>query len=634
MAARLKLSPVVSLYLKGLPSGQKIAITVLFDLAVLIPCVFFAYALRVSAFEFPPQTAIPRYLIAPLLSITLAAVLDVYSNSVRNFSLGHETRIIISQILTAPLWSLLLLFLGVEEFARSVVIIYVGLSILGMIGVRRLASLILQTEQALKSKRTRTPILIYGAAEAGVALAAALERQGQYQLRAFVDSDYTLVGRKVMGRQVFDFSKLSQVVERYSPEDIFIAKSNLSRANRRILVDASLACGLAVKTIPGVEDILSGSINLDAIRPINVTDLLGREPVPPDRKLMEEVIKNRTLLISGAGGSIGSELVRQIIAFKPAKIIMLDNSEFALFKIHREMEQYVGRTNEGIQLVAVLADACDKQRIEKVMMQHGVEVIFHAAAYKHVRMVQENAEEGIRNNVNSTRAMAEAAINAKVKLFVLISTDKAVRPTSIMGASKRVAEMIIQALADKKGEKPIFAMVRFGNVLGSTGSVVPLFKEQIEAGGPVHVTDREVTRYFMLIPEAAQLVIQAAGMAKGGEVFVLDMGEPIKIAQLAKTMIEIAGLTLRDENNPSGDIEIKYVGLREGEKLFEELQIGHDVSATRHPRIMKSREVFLPYEKLSKLLYGTQRIGKPKISQLTPEVIMKLANMKDDGDLV
>jgi FlaA1/EpsC-like NDP-sugar epimerase len=360
--------------------------------------------------------------------------------------------------------------------------------------------------------------------------------------------------------------------------------------------------GLKVKTVPGIDEIVDGQIDINALRPIKLEDLLGRDPVPPDKLLMKKAISGQVVLVTGAGGSIGSELVRQISIYAPQKIILVDNNEYSLFEIHREIETKCFSQNSKYELLALLADVQDTARMSEIISEHGITVVLHAAAYKHVRMVQENSMAGIRNNVWGTLAVAEAAVKNNVKLFILISTDKAVRPTSIMGASKRVAEMVVQALAKRKDSKTVFAIVRFGNVLGSTGSVIPLFQEQIMKGGPVVVTHKEVTRFFMLIPEAAQLVIQSGALAEKGEVFVLDMGESVKIVNLAETMIELAGMTVKSQTNPDGEIEIKFIGLRDGEKLYEELQIGRDVSTTSHERIMRSNEFFLPWPKLKTAL--------------------------------
>jgi FlaA1/EpsC-like NDP-sugar epimerase len=611
--------------LREWPNTMKVAAVALVDLVALACVVLLAYMLRISLIALPPSGFTAHYLVAPVLSIGALAAAGLYGASARNFSRTTEVRLVLSQLLVPPAWALVLLGLGTNGFARSVVFIYVILAILVLIAIRRIASWVLDDGAGAVPRRERIPVLIYGAGRQGVALAEALLRQGRYRPVAYVDTDYTLVGRSVNGLKVRAIERLNEIVLDLKPEEVLIAKPGLNRANRRILVDKLLDLGLTVKTVPGIEELVDGNIDLSGIRPIRVEDLLGRDPVPPDRQLMERAVKGRVVMVTGAGGSIGSELVRQVVPNGPAKIVLVEQSEYALFEIHREIENGLGP--DGPKLMPILGDVLDRKMIAEIIKAQGVEVVFHAAAYKHVRMVQENAVAGIRNNVWGTLNVAEEAARLGVRLFVLISTDKAVRPTSIMGASKRVAEMAVQALAAQKSSKTIFAIVRFGNVLGSSGSVVPLFREQIEKGGPINVTHPDVTRYFMLIPEAAQLVIQAAAMATKGEVFVLDMGEPVKVMQLAETMIELAGMTVKSAANPDGDIEIAISGLKEGEKLYEELQIGRDVSMTTHSRIMRSNEFHLP---LAKLELELESLGKYMSANQAPkaaETVFKLARL-------
>jgi FlaA1/EpsC-like NDP-sugar epimerase len=590
----------LSLWLREKPLRTKIAIIMAADFTLLMFLIFAAFALRVSNFEFPQTRSLHLYLFAPLASVLLATVFGVYHASTRHFTFNLERRIIFSQLLVPAFWSVLLLAFGTVGFARSILVIYLVLSIAGMIALRRAASIFFAgTIERRALNRERIPTLIFGAGQDGLAVLEAVNRQGRYKALAFLDTDYTLIDRVVGGIKVFTIEQLDQVMAKYAPREVIIAKQFQNRANKRTLVDSFVSRGLIVKTAPALQDIVDGNLNLSDVRPVNVEDLLGRDPVPPERFLMEKAIKGQVVMVTGAGGSIGSELVRQAVQYNPAKVVMVENSEFALFEIHREMEGQLSQTDRHFPLIPILADVRDKQRMAEVMKEQKIDIVFHAAAYKHVRMVQENASAGIDNNVFGTRSVAEAAMENRVKRFILISTDKAVRPTSIMGASKRVAEMIVQALAAQSNHNTIFSMVRFGNVLGSTGSVVPLFREQIAKGGPITVTHPDVTRYFMLIPEAAQLVIQAGAMAEGGEVYVLDMGEPIKILDLAETMVELAGLSVKSSSNPDGDIEIVFSGLKPGEKLFEELQIGNDITSTAHPRVMKSREFMLDQVTLS-----------------------------------
>jgi UDP-N-acetylglucosamine 4,6-dehydratase len=601
------------------------------DLALLVALVFAAYALRISSLEMPPSDRTLHYLLGPLLSVIAASLFGIYRSSTRNYSISLEFRILACQAAAALVWSFILLFIGVDNFARSVVLIYFALSLIGMIAMRRAAAWIFTNSlnRPYEPAKERKPIVIYGAGQEGLLLVEALQRRGQYKAVALLDTDYTLVDRYVAGLRVYSMENLKSVVAHHRPTEVVIAKPRQNRTSRRQLVDIFLDHGLKVKTIPDANDIISGNVNIAELQDVKLEDLLGRDPVPPDAELMDIAIKNKVVMITGAGGSIGSELARQVFNFGPKLLVLLDASEFSLFEAHRHLENQVMKSG-GPQLIPILGSVVDQKHMLSIMQRHGVQVVLHAAAYKHVRMVQENAGAGILNNVWGTQAVAAAAMDAGVERFVLVSTDKAVRPTSVMGSSKRVAELVVQALAQEqssqRGKKTIFSIVRFGNVLGSTGSVVPLFKEQIEAGGPVLVTHKDVTRYFMLIPEAAQLVIQAGAMAEGGEVFVLDMGEPIKIVQLAETMIELAGLTCLTSERPDGDIEIKFVGLRDGEKMYEELQIGKDVSATPHPRIMRSNEFRLSKKMLDVKLARLRKSVDAGDTETATQTVLEIAH--------
>lgn len=617
----------IPLWLRERSPFVKIAIVILVDLSLLMLGVMLAYMLRISLVTLPPQPSMPLYLVAPFLSVLCLGLIGVYNSASRNYSSQVEQQILLSQLAVPPLWALIIVLLGSGGFARSVVIIYFILAIILLTSVRRLAAWFFRSGDGFVPRRERIPVLIYGAGAEGFALANGLNAQGRYRPVAFVDTDYTLVGRSIAGLKVSSTENLRELLNKFKPTEVMIAKPQQNRASRRALVDIFLDHGLQVKTVPGLDEIIDGKIDVNALRPINLEDLLGRDPVAPDQSLMEKALKGQVVLVTGAGGSIGSELVRQAAMFGPTKIILVDHSEFSLFEIHRDMELRNSSAKSPVMLVPMLADVCDEKRIGAIIRDQAVDVVLHAAAYKHVRMVQENAAAGIRNNVWGTKTVAEAAMENGVKLFILVSTDKAVRPTSIMGASKRVAEMVVQALAQSRKNRTVFAMVRFGNVLGSTGSVVPLFKEQIARGGPVQVTHPDVTRYFMLIPEAAQLVIQAGAMAERGEVFVLDMGESVKIVNLAETMIELAGMTRKSEANPDGDIEIVFSGLRDGEKLYEELQIGRDVSLTSNPRIMRSNEFYLPQSELSKKLSKLENLLDSDHSDEAAKLVLALSHM-------
>jgi FlaA1/EpsC-like NDP-sugar epimerase len=615
--------------LKEMDSAKKILLVLIVDLIMLNLAVVVAYMLRLSSLELPSSANFFAYFMAPVLSVTVAYGFRVYEAAARNYSPSIERKLALSQVVAALIWSLALLLVGTTGFARSIVVIYSTMAVLGMILLRRLASMVFNFKSTSSLIGKQVPVLLYGAGREGMALVESLRLDSRFKPIAFLDTDYTLVDRVVSGLRVFPVENISVIMKKFSPRDIIIAKSELNRGNRRVLVKMLLDHGLQVKMAPSLEEIIDGNIHIGDIRPIRVEDLLGRDPVPPDNTLMKKIVCDNVVMITGAGGSIGSELARQVAQFGPRRIVLVENNEYALFEIHRELEaKYHGTTS--FTILPCLGDVQSKERMTSILEVNSVDVVFHAAAYKHVRMVQENAIAGIFNNVFGTKVLAEAAIDTGVKRFILISTDKAVRPSSIMGASKRVAEMVIQAFASTKKHNTIFSMVRFGNVLGSTGSVVPLFREQILNGGPVTVTHPDVTRYFMLIPEAAQLVIQAGALAAGGEVFVLDMGEPIKILSLAETMIALSGLKHKQNEEDYNDIDIVFTGLKDGEKLYEELQIGTDISPTSHPRIMRSNEFFMPSKNLFGELNSWTKSTIENGSLTVVPKLMKLAKLGSD----
>jgi FlaA1/EpsC-like NDP-sugar epimerase len=439
--------------------------------------------------------------------------------------------------------------------------------------------------------------LVYGAGSAGHQVVAALARSRQMKVRAFIDDSPSLKGATLLGLPIFPSSKFGELVRKHSITDILLAIPSVSAARRAQIVASihALHLPLHVRTLPDLSDIAQGKVQIDHVRELDVEELLGRAPVAPDQDLLARKITGKVVLVTGAGGSIGSELCRQIVRLQPAALVIVELSEFALYAIDQELR--ILSASSGFPLVPILASVRDEAQMRKVLVMWQPDTIYHAAAYKHVPLVEHNPGEGIKNNALGTITIARLAAEQRVKDFVLISTDKAVRPTNVMGASKRLAEMVLQALHDE-GCQTRFSMVRFGNVLGSSGSVVPLFRRQIREGGPITITHPEITRYFMTIPEAAQLVIQASAMATGGEVFLLDMGAPVRIVDLARRMVELSGLTIRDEANPHGDIALAVTGLRPGEKLYEELLIGDNPRPTAHPRVMKAHEECLAWPDL------------------------------------
>jgi len=444
--------------------------------------------------------------------------------------------------------------------------------------------------------------LVYGAGDAGIQLASALEYSVEYKLVGFIDDSKELQGNQIRGLDVYSVDEINDVINKIKVDEVLVAMPSASRTKRRSVIDKLELFPVVVRILPGVAELAEGKVSIGDLRKVSIKDLLGRDTVKPNKELLGKNITNKTVVVTGAGGSIGSELCRQIIFLKPKALILYEMSELALYTIEKEL------SNIGVHsmdIYPILGSVNNKTRLSNAFKHFDVDTVYHTAAYKHVPMVEFNNTEGVDNNVFGTLNCAQAAIESGVETFVLISTDKAVRPTNTMGATKRSAELVLQALsAQQSGTK--FTMVRFGNVLGSSGSVIPLFKQQIKAGGPVTVTDVNIIRYFMTIPEAVELVIQAGAMGTGGDVFVLDMGEPVRVDDLAKKMIRLSGLEVKDEAHPEGDIEIKYTGLRPGEKLYEELLIGDNVSKTDNPLIMRAEEDALTWDELKPILDGLE----------------------------
>ena len=458
----------------------------------------------------------------------------------------------------------------------------------------------------ISNKHYEKKVAIYGAGSAGIQLASALRSSKEIKPVAFIDQNKSLEGTYLSGLKVLNPNKLENLITKNKVDEVLIAMPSVSRSSLNNLLKDIQKFAIKVRILPGLAELAQGKVLVSELKEVDVSDLLGRTEVEGNLELLNKDIKNKTVLITGAGGSIGSEITRQVSLLGAKRIIVLDSSEYFLYKIRKEVED----KNLDIELNAILADVTNRNRILQVCNAFDVDTIYHTAAYKHVPLVEENPFEGVKNNIFGTKSCIDAAIEANVDTFVLISTDKAVRPTNIMGATKRFSEMILQAEAsrNRNRNKTKITMVRFGNVLGSSGSAVPLFQQQIKNGGPVTVTDPEITRYFMSIPEAAQLVIQAGAMGEGGDVFVLDMGEPVKIYDLAKRLISLSGMELKDDISPDGDIEIIFTGLRPGEKLYEELLIGDSVSRTKHSQIFRAEEDYLEYEELNSYVEKLKKI--------------------------
>ncbi|HFQ4858316.1 TPA: polysaccharide biosynthesis protein [Vibrio vulnificus] len=487
------------------------------------------------------------------------------------------------------------------EVPRTVPVIYMTFLALLCGGARMMVrSLIVQA-----SRKGCERVLIYGAGSTGRQLAIALRNAETYQVKGFIDNDPSLENTIIQGLTVHSSQQISRLVEKQEIEKILLAMPRATRSERKAIIDGLLHLPVEVLTVPDFKDIVNGNATVDELKDVAIEDLLGRDPVEPNPELMKANIHGKVVMVTGAGGSIGSELCRQIVRQKPKTLILFELSEYGLYEIDKELSGMVEAMQLEVEIIPLLGSVQRINRLSATMRAFGVQTVYHAAAYKHVPLVEYNVVEGVRNNVFGTYYSAKAAIEAGVESFVLISTDKAVRPTNVMGTSKRMAELALQALAAKENDKvngTRFCMVRFGNVLGSSGSVIPLFKRQIEEGQAITVTHPDIIRYFMTIPEAAQLVIQAGAMGKGGDVFVLDMGEPVKIVDLAKNLIQLSGLEVKSSDNPNGDIEIKFTGLRPGEKLYEELLIGDNVEGTDHERIMTANEQFLPLEEFNQIL--------------------------------
>lgn len=576
---------------------NKRIISVFTDLLFLPFAFWVAMSLRWETFYLPDTLDIYVVtIVTTLASIAVFIRLGLYRAVIRYMS-HHASFAVISGVTISALVLGSSGFLLKAPIPRSVPLIYWCMALLFVGGSRMMIRSIVR-HRLMKAKER---VIIYGAGRAGLQLSSMLYQGQEYLPIAFVDDNGMRQGMILNGLRVFSPADLNLIVSKYGASRILLALGSAPRSQRGLILRYLEDLPVKVQTIPSMTDIVKGKARIEEIRDIDIDDLLGRDEVEPDHRLMKACIEGKSVMVTGAGGSIGSELCRQIIEYNPKKLVLFELSEFALYKIEQELIQEITRRNLPINLKAIMGSVQREHRLEVIMKSFGVDTVYHAAAYKHVPMVEQNVIEGVRNNVFGTWYAAEAAIKAHVETFILISTDKAVRPTNVMGASKRLAELVLQGVSDRE-KTTRFCIVRFGNVLGSSGSVVPLFREQIQNGGPVTVTHQDVIRYFMTIPEAAQLVLQAGSLGKSGEVFVLDMGEQVKIADLAKKMIHLMGLELKDENNPQGDIEITYTGLRLGEKLFEELLVGNDPVGTKHSRIMMAQETFLKWNDMHRLL--------------------------------
>ncbi|HCH5107261.1 TPA: polysaccharide biosynthesis protein [Vibrio parahaemolyticus] len=580
---------------------NKRIVSVLIDIILIFMAFHLAILVRSGDSNYFADPAVWGIQVAvTIVTITVFARLGLYRAVLRYLTFQALFVVAAGAVISATLVAALSFYMS-DPFPRTVPIIYGAFLALFCGGPRVIVRSLIAQSYSTQSKE----VLIYGAGSGGRQLAMALRSSGDYRVRAFIDGDSTLCNTMILGLPVIAIEDAMPIINKYDVSQVLLAVPSAKRSRRKVILDELAKLPVEVLTVPDMTDIVSGKAKIDELKDVAIEDLLGRDPVAPQQVLLEANIKDKVVMVTGAGGSIGSELCRQIVEQSPKSIILFELSEFGLYQIDRELNQLKLEKGLTCDIIPLLGSVQRQHRLETTMSSFKVQTVYHAAAYKHVPLVEFNVIEGVRNNIYGTYYTACAAIKAGVESFVLISTDKAVRPTNVMGTTKRMAELGLQALADQENAKPNgtrFCMVRFGNVLGSSGSVIPVFKKQIASGGPVTVTHPEITRFFMNIPEAAQLVIQAGAMGKGGDVFVLDMGESVKITDLACNLIQLSGLEVKSDANPHGDIEIQFSGLRPGEKLYEELLIGDNVKQTAHERIMTAHEVHLPLKEYELLL--------------------------------
>jgi FlaA1/EpsC-like NDP-sugar epimerase len=589
------------------------------DSLLLCVATWIAFSARLETFHLPGGSEWMAYALPIALALPVFGYFGLYRTIVRYSGMGTFLAIAKGVAVYSMLFASALLYLDIPGVPRTLGVIQPLLALLFIGTWRVMVRLWFGSGTARGARASRQKVLIYGAGAAGRRLLGALQNSPEMRVVGFVDDDPYLQGSSINGVTIHPANDLERLVRRRDIEHVLLAIPSLGRARRNEIINDLQRVGVHVRTLPGLADLARGPLRASDLRELDVEDLLGRETVRPVAELMPRHTTGQVVLVTGAGGSIGSEICRQIATLRPQRLVLLDHSEYALYSVHRELTD---KADKGrlpyCEIVPVLGSVRDEGRISHVMREHAPHIVYHAAAYKHVPMLEENVVEGVSNNVFGTWITARAAHAAGVSDFVLVSTDKAVRPTNVMGASKRLAEMALQALSASVApmaalpSRPAtrFSMVRFGNVLGSSGSVVPLFRQQIRNGGPVTLTHPDVTRYFMTIPEAAQLVVQAGAMARGGEVFVLDMGAPVRIVDLARRMIELSGLSVKSAEQPDGDIEITVTGLRAGEKLYEELLIGDNPMPTDHPRIMKAREGSLTLAEIEATVAGLRRAAQ------------------------
>ena len=597
-----------------LPRYLKRIIAITTDIFLCVFCTWLAFTLRLEEFIIFQNFNFNPAVISVILALPIFWMFGLYRTIFRFTGLSIVFTVLTSIFIYGFLYFLVIGVYTLSGVPRSIGVIQPMLLFFFIISSRLFIKFLLSSDSIFQNSSNKKNLLVYGAGEAGRQLVASLENSPEFRVRGFLDDNKQLHRQVLIGKTVYSPLSLEKLIKSKDIRLVFLALPSINRRSRNEIIAYLNKYKLIVKTLPSISEIVNEKITLSDIKDLNIDDLLNREEIKPNKKLLEKNINNKNILVTGAGGSIGSELCRQIIKLKPNKLLLLDLNEFSLYKIEDELKN----KRNNIKIISLLMNVQDQEKLERIFEIFKVDTVYHSAAYKHVPLVEENICEGLRNNVFSTLAITQASVSKKVSNLVLISSDKAVRPTNVMGVSKRISELCMQGVYDNtKNIITNFSIVRFGNVLKSSGSVIPKFKKQINEGGPVTLTHKEVTRYFMTVTEAAQLVIQAGAMGKKSEVFVLDMGESIKILDLINKMISLSGLTTKDDNNANGDIEIKITGLRPGEKLYEELLIGDNPQTTEHPKIQKIDDPFIPFEQLeNNLIKLKDLLDKYEISEV------------------
>lgn len=622
----------------GLSRLQKQLIMFFADVILLFIALWVSFSLRLGQFYLIEASLYWLFILTPIIAVPIFIQFGLYRAIVRYIGFRALWTIIKAITLYAVIWSLAVSYFGFEGIPRSIAMINWLAAILLIGGSRMIIRWWFTGIDIVGpvQEKLRRNVVIYGAGTAGIQLASVLGYSKEFVPIAFIDDKKELYNNTINALRVYSIKDLDKLILKLNIDEIFLALPSASHTRRKIIIQYLEKFPVHVRTLPSMSEVADGKIKLEDIKEIDLEDLLGRDSVIPNKALFDSCIKDKSVLVTGAGGSIGSELCRQILSRSPDKLILFEQSEYNLYRVEQEFRQLIDKQYDQVELISILGSVADKKRVSEVLSAFSVNTIYHAAAYKHVPLVEHNIIEGVRVNTLGTYVIATSAMENNVSTFILISTDKAVRPTNVMGASKRYAELVLQGLATKSSDTK-FSMVRFGNVLGSSGSVVPLFREQITQGGPVTVTHQDIIRYFMTIPEAAQLVIQAGAMgaeSTGGDVFVLDMGEPVKINELAKKMIHLMGFTVKNEKMPDGDIEIEYTGLRPGEKLYEELLIGDNVTGTLHPRIMCADEDAYSWDEMKMYLERLeQAINKVNYEEVRQQLIEVVKGYQPSGEI-